>query len=255
MLFLVCSTLIGRLTGQEAIAQPGNGAEECYVVFCESDTRKCLVFDSSGNWIRQVRVMHLAMEYPNKAYVALQQWEGVYRPTKPGTKSLYVGKITSISAAEFQKMIDDLNNGGAGPAIPKANGAPADNTNSRAPVREPASKTEGIVATPPKPVDMNQVVMYTRDAEQDLLTYGQYQFSQLNVFTKKARPTDFPSRLRAQYNEAVGKALIDYHKSKKSGRPDATKYYDTVKRYNEIYHTKLEEYNERVESQGQIASK
>ena len=71
----------------------------------------------------------MAMQYQQKAHAALQLYEGIYRPTTPKIDHLYVGKITSVSAVEFQKMIDDLSDG-AGPASDIVPDPAPDNTSA-----------------------------------------------------------------------------------------------------------------------------
>jgi hypothetical protein len=111
----------------------------CYIVFCESDTRKCLIFDEKGNWLRQVRLMQMAMKYPEKAYVALKMYEGIYEPSAPIVQKRWVTKIRAISTADFQKMIDDLNKGRD---VDAGAPAPGDGSSSKLPKKDDKDKTE-----------------------------------------------------------------------------------------------------------------
>ncbi len=99
------------------VAPPADGVATCNVVFCQTDTRKCLVFDEKGKWMRSVRLLQIAMRYPDKAYVALKMYDGIYEPSNPRVEKRFVDNIKSVTVAEFQKMIDDLNKGGAIEAV------------------------------------------------------------------------------------------------------------------------------------------
>lgn len=93
----------------DAVTDDTVAIEECNIVFCETDTKKCLIFDGEGSWLRQVRYMQIAMRYPERAYVALKMYDGLYEPSEPVVKKMWVKKIVSVSDQEFQKMIDELN--------------------------------------------------------------------------------------------------------------------------------------------------
>lgn len=115
MVAVVSVAFVGPSMAQDVTvsAPPANTVlPMCHIVFCQTDTRKCLVFDDKGNWLRSVRLMQMAMRYPDKAYVALKMYEGIYEPTKARVEKRFVNKIVSVTETEFQKMIDDLHKGG-----------------------------------------------------------------------------------------------------------------------------------------------
>jgi hypothetical protein len=88
----------------EAPASPG----EAYVIVCDSNPSRVIVLDSQGKWISGVRTVEIKFEITQPATLQCLVYEGSIKPTKPPIKTWKLAQLKSVPTAEFQKMIDEL---------------------------------------------------------------------------------------------------------------------------------------------------
>jgi hypothetical protein len=77
-----------------------------FAIVCDSQPGKMLVLDSSGKWLSSVKSVEMRLEPGQPALVTCVMYEGTLKPSKPQIKSWTLSQIKSVSAAEFQQMVD-----------------------------------------------------------------------------------------------------------------------------------------------------
>ena len=101
----------GTESDQQAIprldSQPASGS--ILVIVCDSKPEKLLVLDATGKWIPAVQSVELKLEIGRTTPKAIcTLWSGPIKPTNPEVKTWDLAQLKSVSAAEFDKMIDSV---------------------------------------------------------------------------------------------------------------------------------------------------
>lgn len=81
------------------------------LVFCTDDIKKCLVFDSDGRYMANVRSIGFHLQLPNHAICNATTYEGLYAPTNVASKPFTVKSIRAVTPAKFMEMVDAINSG------------------------------------------------------------------------------------------------------------------------------------------------
>ncbi len=84
------------------------GDGSAFVVVCDAKPGQMIVLDSTGQWVSGVKVIKLDLEVGQVPSISCIIYEGQYRPSKPTTKTWVLTQIKTVSAADFQQMIDSL---------------------------------------------------------------------------------------------------------------------------------------------------
>lgn len=112
MVAVVSVAFVGPSMAQDvAVAAPSANTvlPMCHIVLCQTDER-CLLFDDKGNWLSGADVKHIYFD-DGKQLVFWIAYKGKYKPTSIEVKKGLLKKKMSLTVADFQKMIDDLQKG------------------------------------------------------------------------------------------------------------------------------------------------
>lgn len=82
--------------------------EHVFVIVTDSKPDQIIVLDDKGKWISNVREVRLAMNLGSPAQCTCTMWDGFFRPTTPLEQKWPLKQLKSVTATEFQGMIDKL---------------------------------------------------------------------------------------------------------------------------------------------------
>lgn len=111
---LVVAVGLHAVTGQAqtktaAPSVPAVGATaSAYLIICDSDPEKIIVLDESGKWLPTVKSADIQFAVGQKPKITCILYSGAFKPTNPTTKTSLLSEVKTVTATEFQGMIDSL---------------------------------------------------------------------------------------------------------------------------------------------------
>jgi hypothetical protein len=79
-----------------------------FLVVCDTSPSKIIVLDDTGKWLHRVRETEIKID--TNATMKCIMYEGHYRPSNPEIKTWRLAQIKTVTEAEFQSMINNLQN-------------------------------------------------------------------------------------------------------------------------------------------------
>ena len=81
--------------------------KQVFVMVCDSAPHKLIILDESGKWMHRVKEADIRIDNGNST-VRCMLYEGSFKPTSPEVKTWRLAQLKSITEAEFQSHIDNL---------------------------------------------------------------------------------------------------------------------------------------------------
>ncbi len=79
-----------------------------FVIVCDSAPGKVIVLDKDGKWISTTKAVDVRFIIGHEATISVVIYEGIVKPSKPEIRVWHLAQLKSVSALEFQKMVDNL---------------------------------------------------------------------------------------------------------------------------------------------------
>jgi hypothetical protein len=103
---------IGPEDEPKPVARPQDAAAKAisgvFVIACDSEPNKIIVLDATGKWLHTVKSVEVKFDIGHPVTITCQMYEGVLRPSRPETKSWRLAQLKTVTEADFQQMIDNL---------------------------------------------------------------------------------------------------------------------------------------------------
>lgn len=122
LLPLVALLIVGLAYGQETTENElprlddGNttaaapaAANSVFIICCDAKPGQILVLDSTGKWLSTVRDAEIKFTIGETVpTVKCTMWSGPFKPTNPEVRNWTLAQLKSVTATEFQQMVDSL---------------------------------------------------------------------------------------------------------------------------------------------------
>ncbi len=79
-----------------------------YLVVCDSDPSKIIVLDVTGKWLSEVKTASIVIKIGSPATLRCELYSGSIRPSRPNIMNWDLAQVQSVTNADFQSMIDNL---------------------------------------------------------------------------------------------------------------------------------------------------
>lgn len=86
----------------------GDVMRPCFLIVCDSAPNRILILDDAGKWMHRVKETEIKIDSNQSSTVKCLMYEGAFRPSRPESKTWRLSQVRTVSDAEFQALVDNL---------------------------------------------------------------------------------------------------------------------------------------------------
>jgi hypothetical protein len=89
-------------------SQPKTDPASAFLIVCDAQPARVILLDANGKWVPTVKSVEIKFDLGGVNTITCVLYEGPLKPTAPIIKTWVLSQMKSVTAVEFQKMIDSL---------------------------------------------------------------------------------------------------------------------------------------------------